>query len=344
MKAIVFEEHGSVANLKLTDFPDPEVGTGEVLVRVHAVSLNGFDPMILAKIPGLKTPLPMIPGGDVAGEIAEIGAGIDAGQARVGDRVMIDPLIAKKGGVLGETLRGGACEYVAVPIENLIAIPDNVSYEQAAALPIAYGTAHRMMITRGGVKSGDRVLILGATGGVGTCCLQLAKLMGAEVAVCTSSAEKGARLKEFGADYVIDVSKQDFIKRAHEIWGKPRVFGENIGGADIVVNYSGGDSWAQSLRTVRRDGKLLICGATNGYNPQTDLRFIWSLEINIIGSNAWMRSDLEALLQLVSQRKIDPILYSVRPLAELPASLQDLIDRKVVGKAVLKVAASTSVQ
>lgn len=340
MKAIVFEQHGPVANLKLSSIPDPQLEPGMAIVKVHAVALNGFDPMILRGIPGITTPLPMVPGGDVAGEVAALNAGEDTLGFRVGDRVLIDPAIphvgSRKGGILGETVRGGACELLAVPVQNLIRIPSNVSFEDAASLPIAYGTAHRMMLTRAQVAANDKVLILGASGGVGTCCLQMAKLRNAEVAVCTSSAEKGTLLRKLGADHVIDTSKEDFVTATHRIWGKPKVFGEG-GGADIVINYNGGDSWAQSLRTVRRGGKLTTCGATNGYDPKTDIRYIWSLEINILGSNMWTQEGITELLRLVAERRIEPVKASVRPLSELPLSLQELIDRKIVGKAIVTV-------
>jgi alcohol dehydrogenase len=334
MKAIVFHEHGGVDKLRYTDFPTPEPAAGECLVRVRAVALNGFDPMILNKIPGLKIPLPMIPGGDVAGEIASFGLDGKTGFWSIGDRVMIDPMMIAKGGVLGETVVGGAAEYVAAPLVNLLAIPENVSFEDAAALPIAYGTAHRMILNRGRVKAGDKVLIMGASGGVGTCCVQLAKMVGAEVAVCTSSPLKGEKLRAMGADHVIDTSVENYVEVVRALWGRPRVFGDG-GGADVIVNYNGGDSWAKCFRALSLRGRLLICGATNGHDPKTDLRYIWSFEFDILGSNGWDRSDLEALLKLVAQGRIKPALDSVRPLAELATSLTDLIERRVVGKAIL---------
>jgi alcohol dehydrogenase len=332
MKAIVFEEHGGIEKLRYTDFPTPEPGADECLIRVRAVALNGFDPMILNKIPGLKTPLPMIPGGDVAGEIVGFGPGIDVGSWKAGDRVLIDPQM--NSGVLGETVIGGAAEYLAVPMENLISIPEGVSFEDAAALPIAYGTAHRMILNRGRVVAGDKVLVMGASGGVGTCCVQLAKMVGAEVAACTSSAAKGEKLRAMGADHIIDTSTENYVEATRALWGRPRVFGGGAG-ADVIVNYNGGDSWAECFRALSLGGRLLICGATNGYDPKTDLRYIWSYEFDILGSNGWERSDLESLLTLVQQGRIKPALDSVRPLPELPTSLMDLIERRIVGKAIL---------
>ncbi|MGU3496217.1 zinc-binding dehydrogenase [Xanthobacteraceae bacterium A53D] len=336
MKAVIFEEHGLVSNLKVADIPAPEPAAGEALVRVRAVALNGFDPMILAKIPGINTPLPMIPGGDISGEIAGFGPDTDAGAFSVGTRVLIDPLIRGKG-VFGETVRGGACEFVTVPVANLVPIPDAVSFEDAAALPIAYGTAYRMIRERGKVLAGEKVLVLGATGGVGVCSVQLAKLAGAEVAAATSSAAKADKLRAIGVDHVINVAEDDFVKATQALWGKPRVFDEG-GGADVVVNFVGGDDWARALRCVKRGGRMLTCGATNGYDPKTDIRFIWSFEISVVGSNCWTRSDLVALLDLVADGRLKPQISSLRPLEELPTSLQELIDRQVFGKAVLRVA------
>ncbi len=332
MKAIVFHAHGPLENMRLEEFPDPAVGPEEILVRVRAVSLNGFDPMILRGIPGLKTPLPMIPGADFAGDIVSVGSAVDASKWRPGDRVTAMPYIPRVG-MMGETLRGGAAELVAVRQSQLIRMPDKVSYVEAAALPTAYGTALRMMVSRGQVKAGETVLILGATGGVGTCCVQLAKMLGAEVVACASSAAKAEKLKSIGADHVIDTSKQDFVAETIRLYGKPKHWGG--GGVDVIVNYSGGDSWAQSFRALKRHGRLLICGATAGYDPKTDLRYIWSFEFTIIGSNGWEMADQVQLLDMVADRRIRPIIHSERPLAEIRHSMQELIDRTVFGKAVL---------
>ncbi|MGH7749106.1 MAG: zinc-binding dehydrogenase [Candidatus Dormibacteria bacterium] len=316
------------------DFPEPEVGDQECLLRVHAVALNGFDPMILNGIPGLNIPLPMIPGGDIAGEIAALGHGIDARTWHVGDRVSVMPLRPPK--MFGETLRGGCCEYISIPVSNLLPIPDEVSYEEAAALPVAYGTAHRMMVTRGKVARGESVLILGATGGVGTCCVQLAKDAGAEVIACGSSKIKTDRLRTLGADHVIDTSVQNFVEEAIRLYGKPRVWGDS-GGIDVVVNYIGGDTWAKSLRALKRDGRMLTCGATAGFGPATDIRYIWSFEQHIIGSNGWTAEDQATLLRMVASRRIVPVIGSVRPLAEMKTSMQELINRDLFGKAILTV-------
>jgi alcohol dehydrogenase len=333
MKAVVFHQHGPLDNIRYEDFPEPELGPADCLVAVKAVSLNGFDPMVLRGIPGLRTPLPMIPGADIAGEVIDIGPEVK--RWRKGDRVAVIPSRPRVG-MMGETLRGGASERIAVPEEFLLKLPDKVSYVEAACLPTAYGAAIRMMYTRGKVAKGEKVLILGASGGVGTCCVQLAKLAGAEVVAVTSADNKAARLREIGADHVINASTQDYVQEVIKLYGKPRTWG-GPGGVDVIVNYTGGDTWAQCFRALKHQGRLLTCGATAGYDPKTDIRYIWSFEFNIIGSNSWTVEDHAELLEMIAAGRLKPVIHSVRPLSELPISLQELADRKVFGKAVLTV-------
>ena len=335
MKAIVFYSHGGVENLKYEDIAAPTPAVGEVLVRVRAVSLNGFDPMILNGTTSLKTPFPMSPGGDFSGEIVALGPSVDGSGWRVGDRVCPYPYIEGRG-MMGETLPGACRELVTVPVTNLLPMPESLSYVDAAALPIAYGTALRMMQTRGAIRAGEKVLILGATGGVGTCCVQLAAAAGAEVIACGSAEWKLRRLKEIGAAHVIDTSKEDFSKWVREKFGRPRYGGG--GGVDVVVNYIGGDSWVPSLKVLRHQGRLLVCGATAGYAPLEDLRYVWSFELQIIGSDGWTYEDQTALMEMVVQGKLKPVIHSTRPLSETPQALQELIDRKVFGKSILTIA------
>ena len=334
MKAIVFHQHGGIEQLRYEDFPDSEIGPQDVRLRVRAVSLNGFDPMVLKGIPGLKTPMPMIPGADFAGEIVEMGSAVDRNRWKIRQRVATVPL--RPGiGMMGETLRGAASEYCVVPQTVLLAMPDEVSFIEAACLPTAYGTSLRMMQTRTKIARGEKVLILGASGGVGTCCVQLAKLAGAEVVACASSDDKVEKLKALGADHVVNTSTQNYVQEAIRLYGKPRVWGES-GGVDVIVNNTGGATWAECFRALKRGGRLLTCGATAGYAPHTDIRYIWCFEFNIIGSNGWEPEDQVKLLEMVANKQIKPVIHSVRPLAELPTSLQELIDRKVFGKSVLE--------
>jgi alcohol dehydrogenase len=277
----------------------------------------------------------MIPGGDFAGEICELGSEVQSGGVdgwKVGDRVCPHPFVLGEG-MTGETRLGAACEYVRIPARNLIRVPDGVSDVEAASLPIAYGTAYRMMTTRGEVKRGEKVLILGATGGVGTCCVQLARAAGAEVLVTGSAGWKLDKLRELGANHVIDTSSEDFVESVHAHCGKPRMFGG--GGVDVLVNYIGGDSWARALRCLGPNGRMLTCGATAGFHPPTDIRYIWTYEQRIIGSNGWMPAEQVAVLEMVARKELAPVLHAVRPLEELASSVQELVDRKVVGKTVI---------
>jgi len=331
MKAAVFHQHGPLDNLRYEEVPDPRPSPTEILIRVRAVALNGLDPMVLRGIPGLKTPLPMIPGADIAGEIVELGAAVDRARWKPGDRVTVVP--NQPTGMMGETKRGGASDLVAVEQEFVLPIPAAVSFVDAACLPVAYCTALRMIETRGKLRAGETVLILGASGGVGTCCVQLAKAIGCEVIACASSEWKTARLKELGADLVINTEAQNYVAEIHRIYGKPRTRGG--GGVDVIINYTGGQTWAECFRALKLQGRLLTCGATAGYDPKTDIRYIWSFEFNIIGSNGWTPEDQVEMLDRVASGRIKPIVHCERPLSEIKLPFQQLIDREVFGKAVL---------
>jgi 2-desacetyl-2-hydroxyethyl bacteriochlorophyllide A dehydrogenase len=332
MKALVLRKHGALEDLEIvSDYPVPQATEGHVVIRVRAASFNYHDVFTVRGMPGIKVPMPVIPGLDMAGEIAEVGPGVSRWKA--GDRVLVNPLNLKRG-LMGEMLDGGMAEYCLVAAEQLVAMPDGVSFEDAAALPVAYGTAHRMLITHQTVKKGDRVLVLGASGGVGTGCVILAKLLGAEVIACASSDDKLRRLKQLGADEVVDYTKEDWSKWAIAKYGKPqrRTY---EGGVDVVVNFTGGDTWVPSLRCLKRGGSLLVCGATAGYDPKEDLRYIWSFELKVIGSNSFYDDDLSALMTLIQQGKIKPVVDKVLPLDQAKEGLRLIQDREVIGKVVI---------
>jgi alcohol dehydrogenase len=251
----------------------------------------------------------------------------------VGDRVLVNPVNRKKG-LMGEMLDGGMAEYCLVGADQLVAMPDKVSFEQAASLPVAYGTAHRMLITHRTVKPGDRVLVLGASGGVGTGCVLIAKMLGAEVIACASSDDKLRRLKELGADEVVDYTKTDWSKWAVEKYGKPQRRSYD-GGVDVVVNFTGGDTWVPSLRCIKRGGKLLVCGATAGHDPKEDLRYVWSFEIEIKGSNSFYDEDLAGLMTMIHEGRMKPVIDKVLPLDQAVEGLRLIRDREVFGKVVV---------
>jgi len=332
MKALVLRRHGSLDDLDVVnDYPTPKALEGHVVIRVRAASFNYHDVFTLRGMPGIKVPLPVIIGLDMAGEIAKVGAGV-AGW-KPGDRVLVNP-VNKKKGLMGEMLDGGMAEYCLVAADQLVRMPDAVSFEDAAALPVAYGTAHRMLITHKTVTAGERVLVLGASGGVGTGCVLLAKMLGAEVIACASSAEKLARLKALGADHVINYRDTDWSKWAVEKYGKPQRRSYD-GGVDAVINFTGGDTWLPSLRCLKRGGKLLVCGATAGYDPKEDLRYVWSFELKIIGSNSFYDDDLAALMQLIADGKMNPVIDKVLPLEQAREGLRLIEHREVIGKVVV---------
>ena len=332
MRALVLREHGNLDKLEFVgDYPKPTIKDDHVIIKVGASSFNYHDVFTVKGMPGIKVPLPVIIGLDMAGEIVEIGANVK-GWA-LGDRVLVNPL-NKTHGLMGEMLDGGMAEYCLVSAEQLIKIPDAVSFVQAASLPVAYGTAHRMLVTHKTVKKGDRVLILGASGGVGTGCVILAKQLGAEVIACASSDDKLARLKEVGADEVINYKEVDFSKWAVEKYGKPQRRNHD-GGVDVVINFTGGETWVPSLRCIKRGGKLLVCGATAGHDPKEDLRYIWSFELQIIGSNSFYIDDLTALMEMISKGEITPVIDKVLSLEEAAEGLRLIQDREVIGKVVI---------
>jgi NADPH:quinone reductase-like Zn-dependent oxidoreductase len=313
------------------DYPAPKATAGHVVIRVRASSFNYHDVFTVQGMPGIKVPLPVIIGLDMAGEIIEVGPGVEGWKP--GDRVLVNPLNKKKG-LMGEMLDGGMAEQCLVAADQLLRMPPGVRFEDAAALPVAYGTAHRMLITHKTVQPGQRVLVLGASGGVGTGCVILAKMLGAEVIACASSDDKLERLKQMGADHVINYKNVDWSKWAVEKYGKPqrRTY---EGGVDVVINFTGGDTWFPSLRCVKRGGKILVCGATAGHDPKEDLRYIWSFELQVIGSNSFYDENLVALMDLIQQGKLKPVVDTVLPLEKAAEGLRLIQDREVIGKVVI---------
>jgi NADPH:quinone reductase-like Zn-dependent oxidoreductase len=332
MRALVLGQHGDLDALRVVDdYPVPRADDGHVVIRVRASSFNYHDVFTMRGMPGIKVPLPVVIGLDMAGEIVEVGAGV-AGW-KPGDRVLVNPLNKTKG-LMGEMLDGGMAQYCRVAADQLIAMPANVSFEDAAALPVAYGTAHRMLITQQTVQAGEKVLVLGASGGVGTGCVILAKMLGAEVIACAGGPEKLARLKQLGADEAINYQEVDFSKWAVERYGKPQRRSYD-GGVDVVINFTGGDTWHPSLRCLKRGGKLLVCGATAGYDPKEDLRYVWSFELKIIGSNSFYDENLKDLMDMIAQGRMRPLIDKVLPLDEAAGGLRLIRDREVIGKVVV---------
>jgi len=334
MNASVLLAHGDRQQIRfVTDHPAPTPQPDQVVVRVAACAVNFHDIFTRRGMPGITISFPLVTGSDIAGELVALGEAVHGWN--VGDRVLIDPICldGARPGMLGETAPGGRAERVAVSASQLIPIPHNVQLTDAASLPLAYGTAHRMLITRGRVTRGETILVLGASGGVGTACVLLATLAGCRVIACASSASKLERLRALGADHVLNYQERDFRREVYRICGKPRVVGG--GGVDVVVNFTGGDTWATSLKCLTKGGRLLTCGATAGYDPPTDIRYIWTFEQQIIGSDGWTRDDLATLLHLISTNDLSPVVDQTLPLADAAEAERRLEDREVFGKIVL---------
>lgn len=329
MKAVTYADHGGVERLELSVWPMPEPGPGEVRVRIRAVALNGFDPMILQNTTRITNPLPMVPCGDGAGEVDALGEGV-AGWTP-GDRVSIYP--GGDFGMMGESVLGLARDYAVVPAECLIAMPDGVSFVDAAALPVAYGTAWRMLTVRGQVKAGETMLVLGAAGGVGVACIQLAKRVGATVIAVARGEDRRAKLAELGADHVID-GEADLVETVRAIAGRPR-YGTAAEGIDVAVNYVGGETYVPVQKVLKLGGRMLVCGASAGHLNPVDARYLWSFEQSLIGSDGWVHEDQAALLDLVARGALKPAIDSIHGFAGAREAMARMLDRSMVGKVVM---------
>ena len=334
MRAAVIYEHGGRDKIVLeNDYPEPEPEAGWVKLRVRAVAVNFHDIFSRRSMPGIELPLPLIVGSDIAGEVVACGSGVEG--VEIGARVLLDPAACPENGnrMIGERFDGGRAEFCVAHASQLVPIPDDVDFHVAASIPLAYATAHRLMVTRGEVAAGDTVLVLGASGGVGTASVLLARAAGATVIACGSGADKLERLRELGADHVIDYRKQDIRETVWELVGKPRIVG--TGGVDLVMNSTGGGSWGDTLRCLKLGGRFLTCGATGGFKEEVDARYIWTFELDIRGSNGWQRSDVATMLSHAQSGRLAPVIDRILPLAEAAEADRLLEEREVFGKVVL---------
>lgn len=323
MTATVIREHGGPGQLLVETVDRPLAGPGEAVVRVAACAVNHLDIFVRRGMAGVTVPLPHTTGGDIAGWIEQLG--FDVVGPPVGTPVLVDPAVPT--GAIGENEPGGLAEYVLVPAANLIALDDGERLTDMACLPIAYGTAHRMLLTRGALQAGETLVVVGASGGVGVACVQLGKRAGARVIACTSSDAKAERLRAIGADHCVVSADGDFGKQVWDLTGRM--------GAEVVVDYSGVQTWPASLRCVRPHGRLLTCGATSGYDARTDLRYLWVREIDIRGSDGWTRDDLMALRGLVQRGELRPVIHARYPLSRTREALAELEQRRALGKVVV---------
>ena len=342
MKALAFNEFGGPEKLRLQDVPDPKAAPGEVVVRVRACALNHLDIFVREGIPALKTPLPFWTGCDIAGDVAEVGP--DVTGLRVGDRVCVNPnltcgrcefciqgedSLCVRYGIVGEHLPGGLAELLAVSAENVLPLPAHVSYEHAASFILTNMTAWRMVVTQARVRPGEDVLILGVGGGVSSTAVQIAKLCGARVLVTSSSDAKLERARQLGADVSINYSKEDWESAVYEKTAKR--------GVDVVLENVGAQTWKQSLRSLRKGGRLVTCGATTGPIAETDIRIVFWKQIHIIGSTMANRREFNDVMRLFFAGRLKAIVDEIVPLKDGAAAQRRLAEGRQFGKIVLTV-------
>jgi NADPH:quinone reductase-like Zn-dependent oxidoreductase len=341
MKAVRFHEHGGPEVLRFEEVPEPQPGPGQVRIRVRYASVNHLDIWLRRGLPGMRIPLPHIPGADASGVVDALGDGVN--EPKPGTRVLLDPGLScrlcefctsgnqsmcARYSIFGEHQDGCYAQWIVAPAENAIPVPEGVTDEAAAAAPLTYLTAWNMLIHRGRLRAGETVVILAAGAGVGVACVQIAKRAGAFVIATAGSDEKCAKARELGADVVINHSEADFAQEVRRRTGKR--------GADVVVDYIGKQTWQKSLQALRRGGRLLTCGATTGHDPVEDLRHIFYRQIEVIGSTMGSRAQLLEVLNLVFRGELRPVVDSILPLSEAAEAHRRIEARRVFGKVLLQ--------
>jgi NADPH:quinone reductase-like Zn-dependent oxidoreductase len=327
VKAVRIHEDGGPEVLRYEDAPDPVPEDGQVLVRLRAASLNHLDLWIRKGLPSV--PKPRILGADGAGLVEAVGGAVHGFEQ--GERVVINPGVEHDGRVtvLGEHTDGTHAELVAVPAESVYPLPDSISFEDAAAFPLVFETAYRMLVTRAGLREGEWVLVWGVGGGVATASLAIAKALGARVLVTSSSDEKLARARELGADAAVNHATSDVAEAAKEA--------TDGRGIDVVVEHVGEATWPTSLKVAAAGGRVVVCGATSGPNPPAQLHRIWWKQLTIYGSTMGTRGDFEAAFELVKSGRARPVVDAVFPLSEARAAHERLESGAQLGKIVLRI-------
>jgi len=340
MKAVRFHHHGGADVLVYEDAPDPAAAPGGVVVRVHACALNHLDLWQRRGLERVVIPLPHISGADVAGEIADVGAGVEGWQR--GDRVMLQPGLScgvcpmcvagrdnycAKYDVLGYQSDGGYAEYVAVPAANLIALPAGIAWTEAAAFPLSFLTAWHMLHGRAHLTAADTVLVIAAGSGVGQAAIQIAHAAGSRVIATAGGADKLARAKAIGAEEAIDHYAEDVVKRVKALTGGR--------GVDVVIEHVGIATWDRSVRCLARGGRLVTCGATTGHAASLDLRHLFARQLSLLGSYMGGKPELVSAAELFFTGKVRPVIDRTLPLREAAAAHRHLESKSPFGKVVL---------
>ena len=328
MRAVRIHEDGGPEVLVLEEAPDPVAGPGEVLVRLRASALNHLDVWIRKGLPSV--PKPRILGADGAGVVEALGDGVSGFEP--GQRIVLNPGIEVGGGrihVIGEHGDGTNAELIAVPATNVHPIPDGLSFEEAAAFPLVFETAYRMLVTRAGLREGEWVLAWGIGGGVSTATLAIGKALGANVMVTSSSEAKLERARELGADATVNHATGDVKEAVKEATGGR--------GADIVVETVGEATWATSLQIAAPGGRITVCGATSGPNPPAALHRVWWKQLSILGSTMGTGEDFAGAFELVTSGRARPVIDTVLPLEEIRAGHERLEAGEQLGKIVLTI-------
>lgn len=342
MKAVVFYKHGGLEELKYTTLPEPHISSDEVLVENNACALNHLDIWVRQGLPGIKIPLPHILGCESAGYVKK--AGSDVKGIGKGEAVLIAPGIScgrcefclagkdslcNEFKIMGCQVDGGYAEYVKAPAKNIIPISNKLSFEEWAGIPLVFLTAWHMLLTKGELKPGQTVLIQAAGSGIGSAAIQLAKLTGARVITTVGSDEKIKKAKALGANEVINYNKKDFAKETKRL--------TNEKGVDLVFEHIGPATWEKSLASLKKGGRMVICGATTGPTASVDIRFLFVKELSLCGCYMGGRRELLDVLRLVEQGRLKPVVDSVFPLKDAAKAQARMLDRKNFGKIVLKI-------
>ncbi|HXJ45642.1 MAG TPA: zinc-binding dehydrogenase [Candidatus Dormibacteraeota bacterium] len=342
MKAIVFEKHGGPEVLKFTEAAEPQIGARDVLLRVKACALNHLDLWVRGGLPGVPIPLPHIPGSDIAGEVAKVG--VEVKRVSVGQKVLLAPGVScgrcsaclagqdnkcREFSNLGYILDGGCAEFVRCPEVNCFPYPENLSFEEAAAVPLVFQTAWHMLVGRAQLQPGEDVLVLGAGSGVGSAAIQIAKFFGCRVIATAGSEEKLSKAKQLGADDTIHHHKEKVRDSVRKLTAKR--------GVDVAFEHVGTATWEDSVASLAPGGRLVTCGATTGYDAKIDIRFLFVRQLSILGSYMGTKDEFATVLKLVAAGKMKPVVDKVFPLAECRAAHEYLESGAQFGKVVLKV-------